>query len=64
MAQKDDILLHLKSGKALTQLEALKKFGCMRLASVIHVLKNEGHKINMQMVYNAITDKRYASYWM
>lgn len=64
MAQKDDIIQHLKSGNSLTQLDALKKFGCMRLASVIHILKQEGHKINMQMVYNARSGKRYASYYI
>lgn len=64
MTQKEEILNHLKSGKSLTQLEALNKFGCMRLASIVHRLKTEGHKIEMQMVYNAVSDKRFASYYM
>lgn len=35
----------LESGKKLTSLEALKNFGCMRLASRIHDLRDRGMDI-------------------
>lgn len=41
-SQKKQILAYLKTGKSLTQLEALYKFGCMRLASRINDLRNDG----------------------
>ena len=34
--QKQNILDHLKSGYGITPLDALQKFGCFRLAAVIH----------------------------
>lgn len=36
----------LLQGFSLTSLEALKKFGCMRLASRINDLRNKGYNIN------------------
>ena len=62
--QKERILNHLERGKSLTQLQALDKFGCMRLASVVNKLKNEGYDIETTMVHNKKTDKNYASYAM
>lgn len=41
-SQKNQILAYLLTGKSLTQLEALYKFGCMRLASRINDLRNDG----------------------
>ena len=41
-SQKNRILAYLKSGKSLTQMEALYKFGCFRLASRINDLRNDG----------------------
>lgn len=40
--QKESVLAHLRSGKKITPIEALNKFGCFRLAAVIHSLKNKG----------------------
>jgi len=33
---------HLESGKSLTPLEALKKFGCLRLSARIWDLRDKG----------------------
>lgn len=41
-SQKKQILAYLKTGKSLTQLEALYKFGCFRLASRINDIRNDG----------------------
>lgn len=37
--QCEQILAHLRSGKPITQYEALEKYKCFRLASRIHDLK-------------------------
>tara|TARA_R110000868_G_scaffold537_1_gene3877 strand:+ start:30 stop:236 length:207 start_codon:yes stop_codon:yes gene_type:complete len=39
------ILTYLKSGNTITSLEALRKFGCLRLAARIYYLRQRGHKI-------------------
>jgi len=41
MSQQEKILYHLSSGHSITPLEALEKFGCFRLSSVIHRLKKD-----------------------
>jgi len=62
MTQKQQILNYLKSGKCLTPLEALELFGCFRLASAIHELKKEGHKIITRIVGN--DHKKWAQYYL
>lgn len=44
------ILEHLKTGRGLTQLEALNMYGVGRLASRIHDLKAAGYEITAQTV--------------
>ena len=39
VTQKTRILNHLDNQNSITPLEALNKFGCMRLAAVIWTLK-------------------------
>ena len=43
--QDQQILDYLKSGKTLTPLVALEKFGCFRLSARIFNLREEGHAI-------------------
>ena len=45
-SQCDMIAEWLECGFSITSLEALKRFGCMRLASRIHDLRERGMKIN------------------
>ena len=40
----------LLQGNKLTSLEALNKFGCMRLASRIHDLRNAGLEIHKERI--------------
>ena len=42
LSQNKRILAYLRTGKSLTQFEALHRFGCMRLASRINDLRNDG----------------------
>jgi hypothetical protein len=44
--QSDKILSHLKRGRTLTTLQAMRDFGCCRLAARIADLKAAGHKIS------------------
>lgn len=39
------VLAHLKSGKTLSQAEAIQHFDCFRLSAVIQRLRNAGHEI-------------------
>ena len=45
MSQSNQILAHLKKGKTITPLEALRLYGTMRLAARINDLRNKGHNI-------------------
>lgn len=58
---------YLKSGKSITPMDALRKFGCMRLASRIHDLKERGMKITGSMVYDTDDEgnnKKWKVYWL
>lgn len=61
MAQRDDILNYLKSGRSLTPLEALDLFGCFRLGARIYDLKQEGFNIKSEQVeFNGKHVARYS----
>jgi len=49
--QCGQILAHLREGRAITSLEALQMFGCMRLASRIHDLRERGYDISVTKVH-------------
>jgi hypothetical protein len=58
--QKYQVLNYLQKGKTITSLQALDKFGCMRLASRINELRYEGHDINT--ILKSDGEKRWAEY--
>lgn len=60
-AQSARILLHLKSGKSITALEALNLYGCFRLAARISDLRKLGHKIKSDRCTNQF-GKTFAKY--
>ena len=60
MTQSEAILKHLKSGNTITSLEALQKYGCLRLAAVIHSLRKEGFDVGTEMV--DVNNKTIAEY--
>ena len=45
LTQNQQILEHLKSGKKINPLLALKKFGCFRLSARILDLRQQGNAI-------------------
>lgn len=59
MSQNQAILQHLEKGP-ITPLEALTKYGCLRLAARIKDLKDSGHQINCEMTHQS--DKKFAKY--
>ena len=60
-SQKAQILRHMEKRGPITALEALRLFGCFRLAARIADLKEDGHTIHTETVTD-LTGKRYASY--
>ena len=44
-SQRAAIARHLKAGKSVTALDALEKWGCLRLSGRIYELKKQGVKI-------------------
>lgn len=43
------ILSHLQSGREINPIEALNKYGCFRLGTVIFNLKQEGYTIHTRI---------------
>lgn len=67
MTQNEAILNHLKSGKSITPIEALNKYGCFRLASRISDIKKMGYLVHKEMVNDKKPDgtkERYAKYML
>ena len=60
-SQESQIREFLESGRSLTQVEALVKFGSFRLSARINRLKNKGMNIGTEMV-ETTTGKRVARY--
>lgn len=50
MSQSDAILEALKAGDRLTALEALERFGTLRLAARVAELREQGHPIESEPV--------------
>lgn len=60
--QTIQILKHLEDGNSITPLDALRKFGCMRLGARIYELKQAGYVIDTLIINDKNTGKRYARY--
>ena len=61
--QNERILAHLQKGRKITQLEALNKFDCFRLASRISDLRADGHPIESETIETK-SGKHVARYFM
>lgn len=65
MKHKDMILRYMAECGSITSLDAMREFGCMRFASRISDLKNDGYDIRkvMEKSTNRFGDTvRYARY--
>lgn len=49
-SQSDRILCYLATGRPLTPLVALRRFGTLRLGARIHELKQQRHPITSRLV--------------
>lgn len=63
MTQKSQILAYLKSGRSLTPLIALKKFGCLSLSQRIGELRRDGWMIRGSLT-RVSKGKRVGMYWL
>jgi hypothetical protein len=50
MNQTEQILNHLKAGKAITPLGAIERFGVMRLAARVRDLRDMGIDVKRRMI--------------
>ena len=48
--QARKVIVYMQENGSITQLEALRELGCLRLASRISELKKQGYKINRRMI--------------
>ena len=62
MSQAQQILDHLRAGNKITPLEALHRFGCLRLGARIYDLRRDGHAIEAENI--AVNGKWVARYRM
>ena len=62
-SQRKKILSHLEKGKTITPLEALHKFGCLRLGARIYELRKEGYEIDSKP-YKTKSGKYVSMYWL
>ena len=63
MTQNELILLDLKCGKKITQIDAYNRYNCTRLAARVKDLKNDGHNIKTKMI-STPSNKGVAQYYM
>ena len=64
VSHNEAIANYLESGRSITAMQALRKFGCARLAARICDLRDKGYDIKTMPVIerrNGVT-KRYAKY--
>ncbi|WP_116963066.1 helix-turn-helix domain-containing protein [Fastidiosibacter lacustris] len=59
MHQSLEILNHLKDNGSITPLEALNRYGCMRLGARIFDLRSKGYPIKTEILKS---NKKYAIY--
>lgn len=62
-SQKTAILAQLKRGHSITPQEALRSFGCFRLAARIKELRDDGYTITTE-IETDLLGSRFARYHM
>jgi len=64
MSQQNKILSHLRAGRVLTPLDALHRFGCLRLSARAFDLRGAGHDVRCRLVTVGPARKRVGLYWL
>ncbi len=62
--QEQMILEHLRSGRSLSPIEAMREYKILRLAARIEALRKDGYPIRTMMESDRRTGKRWARYWL
>lgn len=62
-SQKAQVRKHIIEGKSITQLEALNKFGSLRLSAIVFDLREEGLPIKTEII-QVSPKKRVAKYYI
>ena len=60
MSQEKEILKYMQAGKPITAIDALREFGCFRLAARIKDLRDSGHPVMTSTVKSGT--KKFAQY--
>lgn len=63
VSQNAALLAWLQAGDEITQLEALRAFGSMRLGARVYDLKQQGYDVRAHTVTTP-SGARVASYWL
>lgn len=63
MSQADRILEYMLAGNSITPLEALNRFGCLRLGARIADIKAKGYLVYSEFVTTA-TEKKVKKYYL
>lgn len=61
--QKTRVFKHLIGGRSISQLEAIKYFGAMRLSAIIHKIRGAGYNVTSIHTKDAVGIS-YVSYKM
>ena len=61
-SQCETLLNYLQTGRSISSLVALDKFGVFRLAARVHQLKQRGHRIETRFI--KVGEKRFAAYML
>jgi len=65
MTQNEAIYDYLKRGHSLTPLQALNRFGTMKLATRIgEIEQRKCVQVDREIVHNTRTKKHYCRYWL
>ena len=62
MTQCEDILKYIEENGSITQKDAYREFGCMRLAAQIYILKKRGYPIRRTIETTRNRYERTVSY--
>jgi len=57
-----EILKALQQRERITQIDAFRRWGVTRLASIVHNLRKAGHDVQTNMIENGRT--KYAEYFL
>ena len=63
MSQSVQVLNHMKQHGSITSLQALKLYGCFRLAARVYDLRCKGHNVQTQK-WKTRSGKWVARYWL